>query len=389
MVLWEVTKDLGFLPTKYPSTGDFVYYPYSEIGRLADSLTAFSANRSVREELVSGLRGIGNGILYHSIHNASEVELEYLWRCYCYFASSYIWAPNENPQKRIPVEIAQPLSYMGQILDRKPILSYMAYCLFNWEIKTVHPGKFHNRPSTTEIKLGNIDLVQNFVGGEIKKDEDWFILVHVDIEARAAQAIKGIIEIERHIERDNGHGFGTALADIQHSLQDINKTMDRMTENCSPEVYFDKVRPYIYSFEDVVYEGISPTPVTYRGETGAQSSIVPAIQIALGVEHKDSMLTTHLEDMRNYMPKEHRVFLENLENRKHKIRPYLLGKEKWERTRECYNECVKQLAAFRNTHLRYAVDYIQNKCDDPKGTGGTPFVPWLTQLQKETEEYLL
>ena len=36
---------------------------------------------------------------------------------------------------------------------------------------------------------------------------------------------------------------------------------------------------------------------------------MPTLLSALGVRHRDSLLTTHLEDMRKYMPPAHRHFI--------------------------------------------------------------------------------
>ncbi|MHA1948708.1 MAG: hypothetical protein ACW99G_03080 [Candidatus Thorarchaeota archaeon] len=408
MSIWNVDSR-GFLPSKeavinYETSndGNVVF----TIAQLANILPELAKMRSVREEMVSRLRNLDQSkihswIDYH-INNRStpqgmnsQISLERLWRDFSYMASMYIWAPNEIPQKRLPREIAVPFNYLANKLDRKPILSYMAYCLTNWTLKKA-PRKMlkeskedFEKRYVDEIKLGNIQLLQNFTSsGDARRDEDWFILVHVDIEARAAQGIKAIIDSVNILNKKNPESVRKCLEDLCESIKQMNATMDRMPEECSPEVYFDKVRPYIYSFEDVVYEGVDPNPVTYRGETGAQSSIVPAMQIALGVLHKDSILTKHLKDMRSYMPKEHREFLEDLENRpehltfRHFVEDHLT-------LRPYYNECVKELFKFRETHLKYAVDYIQKKCDDPKGTGGTPYVPWLTQLTKETESFYL
>ena len=33
--------------------------------------------------------------------------------------------------------------------------------------------------------------------------------------------------------------------------------------------------------------------------------------------------------------------------------------------------------------------YIQDKLDDPRGTGGTPYMQWLTQLIDETRAWRL
>jgi len=44
---------------------------------------------------------------------------------------------------------------------------------------------------------------------------------------------------------------------------------------------------------------------------------------------------------------------------------------------------------FRTKHLEYAKNYIAKKVDNPTGTGGTPYIPWLSQLQEETKEQML
>ena len=132
---------------------------------------------------------------------------------------------------------------------------------------------------------------------------------------------------------------------------------------------------------DVVYEGcFGDAPQSYRGETGAQSSIVPTMLMALGIRHKNSLLTKHLEDMQTYMPTPHRQFIRAQVS----VRDFVVGAP---RLKEWYNACVAELIAFRKKHFEYAVNYIEKKVDNPIATGGTPYVPWLRQLIEETKEY--
>ena len=42
--------------------------------------------------------------------------------------------------------------------------------------------------------------------------------------------------------------------------------------------------------------------MNFRGETGAQSSIMPTLVAFMKIPHRPWMLTNHLADMRNYMP---------------------------------------------------------------------------------------
>ncbi|MBA3573160.1 MAG: hypothetical protein H0W34_14575 [Pyrinomonadaceae bacterium] len=52
----------------------------------------------------------------------------------------------------------------------------------------------------------------------------------------------------------------------------------------------------------------------FRGETGAQSSIIPALDSALGIAHAENPFTVFLGEMRHCMPPAHRAYLEMLES---------------------------------------------------------------------------
>ena len=295
-----------------------------------------------------------------------------MMRLLSYAASFYIHHPEEPVVNILPKAIAAPFVRVSNMVGRLPILSYASYCLFNWV-----PDEYGDLRTS---------LLQNFCKSDAKRDEDWFILIHVDIEQKAAKGIKSIANFNLNYNIDE------AKAELQTMLESLvlmNVALKRMPEQCSPEVYYLKVRPYIFSFENIVYEGeFNNIPQTFRGETGAQSSIVPAFQIALGVQHQESLLTTHLKDMRNYMPLAHREFLTNLEQ-KPTIRDFAITNINDSGLKNLYNACVGQLYEFRKQHLYYAVDYIQRKVPNPKGTGGTPFIPWLSKLAEETESYYL
>lgn len=380
--MWEV-EDRGFLPKEDPirNLKSIKNHAANEgmaaLDEISQQLPQWLKERRFREEIVSVLRNAGGLPLVMPeffMDQLDDENIERLMCLYSYFASAYVYATDENPATRIPVEIGFPLYAISERVGRHPILSYASYCLYNWErIETDKP-----------VELGNIQLLQKFVHTDIdgSVDEDWFILVHVDIEAKAA---KGVSAIRRFEGEEDPQEVKACLSDLAESLWEMNRTMKRMPEHCRPEYYFKKVRPYIFSFEDMTYEGVYDEPKTFRGETGAQSSIVPAFQVALGVVHKDSMLTKHLDVMREYMPKPHREFLASLEQ-KPTFRDFVLKNMD---LKGVYNECVNQLSEFRKTHLHYAVEYIQKKVENPKGTGGTPFIPWLSQLTEETKAYLL
>jgi indoleamine 2,3-dioxygenase len=298
-----------------------------------------------------------------------------LFLLFSYIASAYVHSPGLPPTERLPKVVAVPLVKLGQRVKRPPILSYASYCLHNW--RRLDPAG--------EIKLGNIALLQNFsIPDDGKSDEDWFILVHVDIEARANGALNSMRSASRAMDAHDPQAMQHLLTTTADSLHQMNQTMNRMPEGCSADVYFKKVRPYIFGFNNIIYEGcFNNEPQNYRGETGAQSSIVPTMLRALGIEHKNSMLIQHLDDMQNYMPAPHRDFIRHQVS----VRDFVLKHRK--QLGDAYNRCLTELIAFRSRHFEYAVNYIEKKVDNPIATGGTPYIPWLRQLIDETKEFLL
>lgn len=44
---------------------------------------------------------------------------------------------------------------------------------------------------------------------------------------------------------------------------------------------------------------------------------------------------------------------------------------------------------FRSLHLKMAHAFIAQKVKDPRGTGGTDFMKWLTQLRDETAQQMI
>jgi indoleamine 2,3-dioxygenase len=123
---------------------------------------------------------------------------------------------------------------------------------------------------------------------------------------------------------------------------------------------------------------VNQAPISFRGETGAQSSILPVLVAFLKVPHKTSPLMNHLVDMRRYMPPEHRTIIEEAEHMP-SIRHLV--------NRETFNSVLEALAEFREVHFNSAEQYINRWVDDPRSTGGTPYMQWLKQLIDETKAY--
>ena len=180
-----------------------------------------------------------------------------------FLASAYVNQVSQPRADMLPHNIAVPLCKVCALLERPPILSYDGYALYNWK----------RIDATGPIALGNIDTLQNFVH---LYDEHWFILVHVEIEAIGARVLAGMDRAARAFESRNAAGVGLALREIAAAVWRQVAVLRRIPEKMDPALYYRTFRPYIRFFEGVVYEGMARTPMNFRGETGAQSSLMPA-----------------------------------------------------------------------------------------------------------------
>ena len=377
LATFQVDPERGFLPSPDPLDRlPPAFACWEEIARDLPKRLAAGTLRPVLEQLpvlpVSSLQ--------------EPAQLDRAMLVLSYFGHGYVWG-DEQPATRIPAGVAVPWYAVAQRLGRPPVLSYASYALHNW--RRLDPAGL--------IALGNIVLLQNFLAGV---DEEWFILVHVDIEAKAAPALQAIGLAQQAVAADQGLELEHQLATVASALEQAYATLLRMPERCDPYIYYRRVRPYIHGWKDhpalpdgVLYEGVDAyggAPQKFRGETGAQSAIIPALDAALGITHADDPLRPYLIEMRAYIPPTHHAFIEAIEQGP-SIRQYVIGRYQGQPAlRDAYNACVHWLARFRSTHLEYAGRYIhqqsQQGLDNPTnvGTGGTPFMPYLKKHRDET-----
>lgn len=279
-----------------------------------------------------------------------------------FIASAYINQVICGAVSELPSNIAVPLYEACRLLDRPPILSYDGYALYNWKkLREDQP-----------IALGNIDTIQNFV---TLYDEHWFILVHVEIEAIAADIFREVLCFPDWIKGGNVVAMNEALLRIADAIKRQVNVLKRIPEHMDPALYYRTFRPYIRFFENVRYAGTTLPLQSQRGETGAQSSIMPALVAFMKIPHRESLLTSHLLDMRRYMPSRDRQFIEWLES---------LPEFRQLVSAASFNAVLEAMADFRQVHYGWAEEYIHRRTEDPRGTGGTPYMQWLKQLIDET-----
>lgn len=354
----DVLRERGFLPDPDPLTAFPESSPYTLLDRLGAELPARLEDPEFRRwaealEIPAWQRPPGPD-------GERQAHLYYLR--VGFLASAYVNQIGAPPVRVLPRNIAAPLCAVTADLDRPPILSYDGYALHNW--RRLDPAG--------PVALGNIDTIQNFV--ELY-DEHWFILVHVDIEARAAAIVDAVLGLEEQSAWRDRARVDDAVNRIRRTVEAQTGVLRRIPEHMSPDLYYRTFRPYIRYFDNVVYQGLERAPMSFRGETGAQSSVVPLLVAFFKIPHEPSDLTRHVTDMRRYMPRAHRALLERVD---------AFPDIRRVASPQVFDAAMEALAEFRGVHYGWARRYIAEKEADPLGTGGTPYVQWLDQLRRET-----
>ena len=375
----------GFLPQKVPSKSYSVQSESCDrIQEIASNLPKLLLTGKV-QSAINKLSPKDLSIDDLLINQASQ-DLKLAMSHLSFIAHAYIWGDNK-PNESIPSVLANPWVKVANNQGRPPILSYASYCLDNWFL--IDPDD--------AISLENVGLINNFLGGV---DEDWFVTIHVCIENAAADAMAACAEIAM-LETDSPESKTIELLKrIVISMQKVNEIFARMPEKCDPYIYYHRVRPFIFGTKDnpdlkngLIYKGeFQNRPQFFRGETGAQSSIIPSLDGALQITHTKDHLRHYLNEMRDYMPPKHREFMEVLEKNS-QVKKIIKGSKK---LTSLYNDCLEEIRAFRAMHLEYAGTYIfkQAQIKNPfgrggstiTGTGGTPFMAYLKKHRDETED---
>ena len=375
----------GFLPQKVPSKSYSVQSESCDrIQEIASNLPKLLLTGKV-QSAINKLSPKDLSIDDLLINQASQ-DLKLAMSHLSFIAHAYIWGDNK-PNESIPSVLANPWVKAANNQGRPPILSYASYCLDNWFL--IDPDE--------SISLENVGLINNFLGGV---DEDWFVTIHVCIENAAADAMAACAEIAMQ-ETDSPESKSIELLNrIVRSMKKVNEIFARMPEKCDPYIYYHRVRPFIFGTKDnpdlkngLIYKGeFDNQPQFFRGETGAQSSIIPSLDGALQITHTKDHLRHYLNEMRDYMPPKHREFMEVLEKNS-QVKKII--KESAKLT-SLYNDCLEEIRAFRAMHLEYAGTYIfkQAQIKNPfgrggstiTGTGGTPFMAYLKKHRDETED---
>lgn len=258
LAYFNVSTHRGFLPEADPlqRLPQEQYYLWED---LADDLPKLLSARlgQVREPL-SRLPVISTTEL------RTEGELRRAHLLLCLFAHAFVWG-GTPVMEYIPKGISIPLWEVSSRLDVPPVLMNMDITLYNWRRLDTQAG----------LNMMNLSTLNSFFSG---RDESWFYLITVEIEAIGAEAIVPLMQINADIKRglktQGGEKYVvrnvTLLENLSVKFDAIADCIDRMTaslasmrEGCHPFIFYHRVRPFLAGWKanpalpnGLKYEGV-------------------------------------------------------------------------------------------------------------------------------------
>jgi indoleamine 2,3-dioxygenase len=265
-------------------------------------------------------------------------------------------------------------------------MSYAAsYALYNYYL--VDPEKGHDDYS-------NLRLIRAFENGlDPKSSEAGFILTHIHMVAQTGKLIEGAAGVVEAIEtaRDKPNGehiiseVKKSLHSILQAMTIIEANMEKMWTNSMPKHYMS-YRTFIYGITNqsmfpsgVIYAGqYDNKPQFFRGESGANDSIIPLLDHVCEIPMPENPLTKILREFREYRPKPHREFLTAIREKAAQVgvRDFLTHAGDLSLT-VLYLRVLDHVRSFRWRHWQFTREYIIKRTSHPVATGGSPIITWL------------
>ncbi|KAI8956540.1 indoleamine 2,3-dioxygenase family protein [Daldinia sp. FL1419] len=341
-----------------------------------------------------------------------------LYRDYSFLASAFLLEPchmrfvKGEPyglgRSFLPAQLSRPIVRCAELAGFKPFMEYAgSYALFNYRLQNPDAG----------LEYSNLRLIRAFEHGlDPTSSEAGFVLVHIDMVKNSGPLVHGTMSCLKALENAQGYSsqqqrvmFNEGLRMVVDAMRKVNNVMETMWMKSKPRSY-TSFRTFIFGItsqsmfpDGVVYEDVNDgKPLSFRGESGANDTMIPLMDNLLQIDMPDTPLTEILKDFRDYRPSNHRQFLAEVKKCSEELRVKdfalatgiegnsTMANEELDlvkESRRLWLHALNQVRDFRWRHWCFAREYILKQTSHPTATGGSPIVTWLpNQLQAVMEE---
>ena len=381
----------GFLP---------VDNPLKKLPEKYDSINKILDEMQISKNGYLCKAGLNEKIEDLEILDFSQIEdmklLAALHRDYCFLASAYsletshlFLTESENniygeARKSLPPQLAIPLLVLAQKNETFPWLDYAyGYGLNNASLRKDLDPKDHT----------SYDTIRTFNGNESEKG---FINVHVAMVSQSGKLLEYQQRCLECLSKKNRLNFNKNLEKHSKILKSIIQTLQTMWKASDFKDYLS-FRTFImgqignkkcYPDENIIFDLDGKTEVhAYRGETGAQDSIIPSVDSFVCLEYPQNKLTEYLQELRKYRPIDHQEYINFMKKSSESLN--LIGYcKKDSNTSVILLKNLNLLRLFRKKHWNLTKKYIIQRTKHPVATGGTPITTWLPNQLGATLQYM-
>ncbi|KAK3677531.1 hypothetical protein LTR78_002381 [Recurvomyces mirabilis] len=393
---FTITTSTGFMPLQAPMYD--LPAAFKAVSELANAMpvTKLDGTPGLLSTFELGPR-IDNGAL---LNLTSEIDnlvtsdgkpdlpiITAVFRDYAFLASAYILEPCWQKystglegyglgRQIMPACLAGPLVKTANLLGIHPFMAYAAaYSLYNFR---------YADPDVGTAEYDNLRLIRAFEHGlDPKSSEAGFILTHVDMVKHSSGLVDGSVQLLDAVATGDDSKVANAFELLLDTMHVIEESMETMWTNSRPKDYIS-YRTFIFGItnqsmfpDGVIYEGENDNkPMSFRGESGANDSIIPLLDSLLQIPMPSNPLTEILKDFRSYRPKPHREFLAAVRQEAEDVGVRSYCSRSVENA-VSYLKLLDHVRSFRWRHWMFTREYIIRRSSHPTATGGSPIIRWL------------
>lgn len=381
----------GFLPVGTPLKK--LPEKYEIVNKILDKMKICNEGYLCKAELKEQIEDLP---IFDFSNETDTRLLATLQRDYCFLASAYSLETShyslmnsENntygeARKSIPPQLAIPLLTLSEKNGTFPWLDYAyGYGLNNAVL----------RKDCDPTKQESYDTIRTFNGNDSEKG---FINVHVAMVAQSGKLLEYQQRCLESLSKKNRKAFDKNLEKHSRVFKSIIQTLQTMWKASNFKDYLS-FRTFImgqignkkcYPDENIVFDLDDKKEVhSYRGETGAQDSIIPSVDSFVCLEYPQNRLTEYLQELRKYRPIDHQEYINFMKKSSDNLNFA-------EYCKKNSNTCVallrnlNLLRMFRKKHWNLTKKYIIHSTKHPVATGGTPITTWLPNQLGATLQYM-
>lgn len=293
------------------------------------------------------------------INHLSELsigELRYLNVLLVILAHCYRWESSPPPcdaakqtQLSLPDGIGKLWPNVCLLTEQKQVGTNATMFYWNWRLNGKGPNESY---SLDELSIEKIETINYWLSDEHNKALDRWVGIFVMTEATGTVALKALMNAADAAEREDSELVSFALIEARESIQKMVRIFGETVKitKFDPSNWQKIIQPtYAWGIES--HEG------RLTGPSGMQIGSMQGISILLGIRAKSDVgiLTTNTQK-RFTAPQQ--LFLKILMQKSDIIRRFV-SESGDGKIVENYNDCVNELARWRNSHMKRAAMYIE------------------------------